>query len=245
MRVPLRARWPGGIPAAGVVCDKLWSQIDFFATFVELLGAESAPNAAAQGMDSVSMLPYFTSPDRACRSDDAPSLRRRHVRPRGRAAAYAALVSIWRRTPAGGKYDAMLQGTSARGARYVNLSSNPWEEDESGHEQAAQTSTRRGEANAASAPTPAAARCRSAGDGGAVVEHQRRAPRGGGDRIAGGGLGLAGRRLPRGASRSWRAAATTRCALALHRRRAASASRRWWSAAASAGCRPTARATRG
>ena len=51
---------------------------------------------------------------------------------------------------AGGKYDAMLgceypRCASARiGARYVNLSSNPWEEDESGHEQAARTAPRRG-----------------------------------------------------------------------------------------------------
>jgi arylsulfatase A len=52
-RVPFLVRWPGRIKA-GSVCDQLVGQIDFLATFAELLGV-SLPTDA--GEDSVSMLP--------------------------------------------------------------------------------------------------------------------------------------------------------------------------------------------
>jgi len=51
--VPFLVRWPARIKA-GSVCDQLVGQIDFLATFTELL-AMSLPTDA--GEDSVSMLP--------------------------------------------------------------------------------------------------------------------------------------------------------------------------------------------
>ena len=52
-RVPLLVRWPARIKA-GSVCDQLVGQIDFLATFAELLGVSLPADA---GEDSASMLP--------------------------------------------------------------------------------------------------------------------------------------------------------------------------------------------
>ncbi len=52
-RVPFLVRWPARIKA-GSVCDQLVGQLDFLATFADLLGASLPTNA---GEDSVSMLP--------------------------------------------------------------------------------------------------------------------------------------------------------------------------------------------
>jgi arylsulfatase A len=54
-RVPFLVRWPARV-AAGAVCDRLVGQIDFLATFAELVGADVPPTA---GEDSVSFLPLL------------------------------------------------------------------------------------------------------------------------------------------------------------------------------------------
>ncbi|MCO6459726.1 MAG: arylsulfatase [Pirellulaceae bacterium] len=55
-RVPFLVRWPGQVKA-GTVSDQLIGQIDFLATFAELLGAALPEDA---GEDSVSFLPVLT-----------------------------------------------------------------------------------------------------------------------------------------------------------------------------------------
>jgi len=58
-RVPFLARWPARVKA-GTVSDQLTGQIDFMATFAELLGATLPPGA---GEDSVSFLPALLGTD--------------------------------------------------------------------------------------------------------------------------------------------------------------------------------------
>jgi arylsulfatase A len=58
-RVPFLARWPARVKA-GTVSDQLVGQIDFLATFAELLGAELPGDA---GEDSVSFLPALLGTD--------------------------------------------------------------------------------------------------------------------------------------------------------------------------------------
>ena len=63
-RVPLVVSWPGVVPP-GVVCNQLATQVDLYATFVDLLG--QAPQAA-QGMDSASVLSVL----RKCENNAEP-----------------------------------------------------------------------------------------------------------------------------------------------------------------------------
>ena len=65
-RVPFLARWPAKVKA-GAVCDQLIGQLDFMATFADLLGAELPASA---GEDSVSFLPALLG-----RQDAAASAR--------------------------------------------------------------------------------------------------------------------------------------------------------------------------
>jgi len=64
-RVPFVVRWPGKVKA-GTTSDQLIGQIDFLATFAELVGAEIP---AAAGEDSVSFLPVLLgTADKAIRT---------------------------------------------------------------------------------------------------------------------------------------------------------------------------------
>jgi len=58
-RVPFLVRWPGRVPA-GSVCDRLVGQLDFLATFADMLDATLPPGA---GEDSVSLLPLLGRAD--------------------------------------------------------------------------------------------------------------------------------------------------------------------------------------
>jgi arylsulfatase A-like enzyme len=60
-RVPFIARWPAKVKA-GTVSDQLIGQIDFMATFAELVGT---PLPATAGEDSVSFLPALLGTDTA------------------------------------------------------------------------------------------------------------------------------------------------------------------------------------
>jgi arylsulfatase A len=80
-RVPFIVRWPG-VVKAGTRCDQLVQQVDFMATFAELLGTKLPANA---GEDSVSLMPLLRGGDTPVReyaishaSTGVPSLRKGH-----------------------------------------------------------------------------------------------------------------------------------------------------------------------
>jgi len=80
-RVPLVVSWPGVVPP-GVVCNQLATQVDLYATFVDLLGQDPR---ATQGMDSVSVLSVL----RTCQNDAEPQHRHAVIGMRDFFVAYA------------------------------------------------------------------------------------------------------------------------------------------------------------
>ena len=73
--------WPGVVPP-GVVCNQLATQVDLYATFVDLLGQDPR---ATQGMDSVSVLSVL----RTCQNDAEPQHRHAVIGMRDFFVAYA------------------------------------------------------------------------------------------------------------------------------------------------------------
>ena len=100
-RVPFIVRWgdgtaQGSLIEPGSLCDQPVSQADMMATFAELLGTPLSPD---QGLDSISVLPYFYGNESALLRDHLLSYREGYSFRRDGWKIRTGMVASWDATP--------------------------------------------------------------------------------------------------------------------------------------------------